>query len=183
MLLLAKLAERPRHGYELRKQVEESSGRALSNNSLYPALRRFAEAGAVTRTAQQQEGRPPRHVYTITDVGRELLHDLLAELPAELAGDPAEFLARLAGFGRLEPAERLRVLDAREKAVAAQRERLAKLGTGQVGPWSRLVLAEVRRRAEHEQDWLASLRTRAEQVSPELSPEHFPEHFPEEDSR
>ncbi|MER6876772.1 helix-turn-helix transcriptional regulator, partial [Amycolatopsis sp. NPDC000673] len=50
VLLLAKLAERPWHGYELRKQVEESSGRALSNNSLYPALRRFAEAGAVTRT-------------------------------------------------------------------------------------------------------------------------------------
>ncbi|GAA1026570.1 MULTISPECIES: PadR family transcriptional regulator [Amycolatopsis] len=161
VLLLAKLAERPWHGYELRKQVEESSGRALSNNSLYPALRRFAEAGAVTRTAEPQEGRPPRHVYTITDVGRELLHDLLADLPPELAGDPAEFLARLAGFGRLAPEERLRVLDARETAVAAQRDRIAKLGAGQTDPWSRLVLAEVQRRAENEQDWLASLRTRA----------------------
>lgn len=161
VLLLSKLANGPRHGYELRKQIEESTGRTLSNNSLYPALRRFAEAGAVTRTAEPQEGRPPRHVYTITDVGRELLHDLLADLPPELAGDPAEFLARLAGFGRLTPEERLRVLDAREAAVAAQRDRLAKLGSGQPDPWSRLVLAEVKRRAENEQDWLASLRTRA----------------------
>lgn len=81
VLLLAKLARQPMHGYELRKQVEESSGRALSNNSLYPALRRFAEAGAVTRAAEPQEGKPPRHIYTITDVGRELLHDMLADLP------------------------------------------------------------------------------------------------------
>jgi len=162
VLLLAKLSERPWHGYELRKQVEESSGRALSNNSLYPALRRFAEAGAVTRTAEEQEGRPPRHVYALTDVGRELLHDLLADLPPELAGDQAEFLARLAAFSLLTPGERRRVLDARADAVEAQRDRLAKRAAGQTDPWSRLVLAEVRRRAEDEQSWLAALRTRAE---------------------
>ncbi|QRP49321.1 PadR family transcriptional regulator [Amycolatopsis sp. FDAARGOS 1241] len=167
VLLLAKLAAQPLHGYELRKQVEESSGRALSNNSLYPALRRFAEAGAVTRVDEAQEGKPPRHVYTITDVGRELLHDLLADLPADLAGDPAEFFARLAGFGRLEPEERLRVLDARERALAAQCERLAKLAAAQEDPWSRLVLAEVGRRAEQEQSWLATVRARARKPSPE----------------
>ncbi|HWD04354.1 MAG TPA: PadR family transcriptional regulator [Amycolatopsis sp.] len=167
VLLLAKLAGQPMHGYELRRQVEESSGRALSNNSLYPTLRRFAEAGAVTRTAEAQEGKPPRHIYTITDVGRELLHDLLADLPAELAGDPAEFFARLAGFGWLEPAERLRVLDARERALDAQRKRLETLAAAQENPWSRLVLAEVCRRAEQEQHWLATVRVQARNPSPE----------------
>ncbi|MEV0068649.1 MULTISPECIES: PadR family transcriptional regulator [unclassified Amycolatopsis] len=167
VLLLAKLAAQPLHGYELRKQVEESSGRALSNNSLYPTLRRFAEAGAVTRVDEAHEGKPPRHVYTITDVGRELLHDLLADLPAELAGDPAEFFARLAGFGWLEPEERRRVLDAREHALAAQRERLTKLAEAQEDPWSRLVLAEVGRRAEQELSWLATVRARARKPSPE----------------
>ncbi|WIX75841.1 PadR family transcriptional regulator [Amycolatopsis carbonis] len=167
VLLLASLARQPMHGYELRRKVEESSGRALSNNSLYPALRRFAEAGAVTRSAETQEGKPPRHVYTITDVGRELLHDLLADLPPDLAGDSTEFLSRLAGFGWLEPVERLRVLDARETALAAQGERLGKLAEAQEDPWSRLVLAEVGRRAEQELSWLATVRARARKPSPE----------------
>jgi DNA-binding PadR family transcriptional regulator len=35
----------------------------LHNNSLYLALKRSEEAGAVTRTAEPQEGRPPRLVY------------------------------------------------------------------------------------------------------------------------
>ena len=158
MLLLAKLAKQPMHGYELRRQVEETSGRALSNNSLYPALRRFADAGAVARTAEPQQGRPPRHIYTITDVGRELLHDMLADLPDELAGDSSEFLARLGNFGWLAVAERLQVLDARERAVAHQLDRLGGLAAAQEEPWPQLVLDEVCRRMRVEQEWLDSVR-------------------------
>ena len=46
VLLLAKLSRGPLHGYELRKEVEASTGRTLSNNSLYPTLRRFVDAVA-----------------------------------------------------------------------------------------------------------------------------------------
>ena len=56
-------------------------------NSLYPALRRFEEAGAATKTAEPQEGLLLRLVYALTAVGHELLHDMLAEQPpAEQAG-------------------------------------------------------------------------------------------------
>ena len=106
ILILRRLHGGPAHGYELRKRVEETTGFVLHNNSLYPALRRFEEAGAVTKAAEPQEGRPPRLVYTLTDVGRDLLHDMLAELPAEQAGQPEEFLARLGQFNLLYPAER-----------------------------------------------------------------------------
>ena len=81
----------------------------------------------MTRTLEPQDGRPARHVYTLTDVGRELLHDQLADLPDELAGDEAEFLARLAGFGRLTPSERRGVLAARSRVLAERRTRLAGL--------------------------------------------------------
>jgi DNA-binding PadR family transcriptional regulator len=158
VLLLAKLAKGPRHGYELRKDIGESTGHELSNNSLYPTLRRFAEAGAVARSAEPQEGRPPRHVYTITDVGRELLHDLLAELPDEQAGDSAEFLSRLANFDQLTTDERLAVLDARDRAVMRQHDRLATLASAQEEPWSRLVLDEVTQRLRTEREWLAKVR-------------------------
>ena len=42
----------------------------------------------VSRSAEEQEANPPRHVYTITDVGRELLHDMLADLEHWIAGAP-----------------------------------------------------------------------------------------------
>ena len=168
MLLLAKLAARPSHGYELRRQVEETTGNALSNNSLYPTLRRFSEAGAVTKTAEPQEGKPPRHVYAITDVGRDLLRDMLADLPPDLAGEESEFLARLSHFGWLTAEERLRVLDARHAALTRRREHLSSLGQRtqsaqptQSGTWSGLVLDEVDRRIQAEQDWLVALRAKA----------------------
>ena len=106
ILILRRLRGGPAHGYELRKRVEETTGFVLHNNSLYPALRRFEEAGAVTKTAEPQAGRPPRLVYTLTDVGRELLQDMLADLPAEQAGQPEEFMARLGQFSLLTSAER-----------------------------------------------------------------------------
>ena len=102
ILILRRLRSGPAHGYELRKRVEQTTGVVLHNNSLYPALRRFEEAGAVTKTAEPQQGRPPRLVYTLTEVGQELLHDMLADLPAEQAADPSEFLARLGQFDRRE---------------------------------------------------------------------------------
>jgi DNA-binding PadR family transcriptional regulator len=55
--------------------VEHTTGFRLNNNSLYPALRRFEEAGAVTSTEEPQEGRPPRLVYTLTTRGRHPVLD------------------------------------------------------------------------------------------------------------
>lgn len=168
ILLLSNLAKRPAHGYELRQRVEAGSGYTLSNNSLYPVLRRFHDAAAVTRTPQQQANRPVRHVYEITDVGRELLHDMLADLPDDLAGESAEFLARLASFDRLDIAERLGVLDARLAALDRLRTRLH--GLAEEAPpdgWSRLVLDEVLRRTHDEQHWLAAVRVRAESTQEE----------------
>ena len=124
IVILRHLRSRPAHGYELRKRVEETTGFVLHNNSLYPALKRFEEAGAVTRTAVPQEGRPPRLVYTITDTGRELLHDMIADFPADQAADDTEFAARLGQFSLISPAERAVVLATRTNAL---HERLAHL--------------------------------------------------------
>jgi DNA-binding PadR family transcriptional regulator len=164
VLLLANLAGAPSHGYELRRRVEETSGYALSNNSLYPALRRFLDAGAVLKSAEPQEGRPSRHVYTLTAVGRELLRDMLADLPDELAGEDAEFLSRLGHFGWLDPGERLQVLDARRRALERREERLARLSSGQPEDgWARLALDEVVHRIHRELEWLGDMRVRASQ--------------------
>jgi DNA-binding PadR family transcriptional regulator len=158
ILILRNLSKRPAHGYELRKRVEAVTGVILNNNSLYPALRRFEEAGAVTRTAHPQQGRPAKLVYELTDVGRELLHDMLADLPPDQADDDVEFTARLGQFGFLSPAERAAVLDARDAALVRRLERLARLRErADNEPWSMLVTAEITARAESEREWLRGL--------------------------
>jgi DNA-binding PadR family transcriptional regulator len=160
ILILRRLRGGPAHGYELRKRVEETTGFVLHNNSLYPALRRFEEAGAVTKTSEPQEGRPSRLVYTLTDVGQELLHDMLAELPADQAGDEAEFLARLGQFSEINSNERLGVLASRTQAVTAQLAHyraMSELSAAHRHPWGALVTAELIRRHEQELAWLAEL--------------------------
>jgi DNA-binding PadR family transcriptional regulator len=158
ILILRNLSRRPAHGYELRKRVEAVTGVVLNNNSLYPALRRFEEAGAVTRTAHPQEGRPPRQVYELTGPGQGLLHDLLADLPPDAAQDDTEFLTRLGQFALLSPEERQGVLAARDAALAERLTRLAALQErAENEQWSTLVTAELIARAQQERSWLAGL--------------------------
>jgi DNA-binding PadR family transcriptional regulator len=176
ILILRRLRSGPAHGYELRKRVEQTTGVVLHNNSLYPALKRFEEAGAVTKTAQPQEGRPPRLVYTLTEVGHDLLHDLLADFPPDQAADETEFLARLGQFSLLNSAERSVVLAARTRAVQTQLahfEAMRTLATERSEHWGALVTAELIRRHEHELSWLAELTHLAAQPEPtEPDPGH-----------
>ena len=174
ILILRRLRSGPAHGYELRKRVEQTTGVVLHNNSLYPALKRFEEAGAVTKTAQPQDGRPPRLVYTLTEVGQELLHDMLADFPPEQAADEGEFLARLGQFSLLNSAERTAVLAARTRAVRdqlAHLEAMRDLAAVHGERWGELVTAELIRRHEGELAWLAGLGELAAQPGPDPEPQ------------
>jgi hypothetical protein len=101
-------------------------------------------------------------VYEITEVGVEMLHDMLAELPDDLAADQAEFMARLAFFDRLTIAERLAVLDARTRAILAHAARTDRhIADVDQDSWARIVLDEVQSRSHAELRWLETLRVRA----------------------
>lgn len=79
-LILAVLADGPRHGYDIITALEEkSNGRYRpSPGSVYPTLTLLEEGGFIT--GDTAEG---KRVFTITDAGRELL----AKHPAEAAFD------------------------------------------------------------------------------------------------
>ena len=169
ILILRRLRGGPAHGYELRKRVEQTTGVVLHNNSLYPALKRFEEAGAVTKTAHSQPGRPPRLVYELTPVGHELLHDMLADLPPDQAADEVEFITRLGQFSLLNSSERTGVLAARTRAVHEQLTHLRAMRdlSGERGEqWGALVTSELIARHERELAWLAELGERAAHDDP-----------------
>ncbi|MFF4779174.1 helix-turn-helix transcriptional regulator [Microtetraspora fusca] len=166
ILILSHLLKGPIHGYELKRGVAETTGYTLHNNSLYPALRRFEESGAVVKTAEPQEGRPPRHIYTITELGRELLYDMLGELPPELAGDEEEFLTRVGLFSLIGPDERRAVLAARGRALAERERHLLHQagrasGSDRHHDWGGLVVTELLDRVRRERTWIERLTERA----------------------
>jgi DNA-binding PadR family transcriptional regulator len=115
ILILAMLWQGPRHGYEIKKDIDRALGGivTLNNKTLYLALKHFEEMGAVTRQVIPQKGKPNRHLYELTERGIELLHASLREFPASQAGSDAEFFTRVAFFDLLEVPEREAILTTR----------------------------------------------------------------------
>jgi PadR family transcriptional regulator, regulatory protein PadR len=70
-LILAVLADRDAHGYEISKQIRQLSGEVFKygEGQLYPALHKLEEEGQVVAIWVPQEGKPDRKVYKITPSG------------------------------------------------------------------------------------------------------------------
>ncbi len=102
--VLGLMAEKPVSGYDIKKAVEESLGNFWSESygQIYPVIKQLTEEGFVIREAvETREGKPSRHVYTITDRGREKLRTWLLE-PAEPHRERVEILLKLF-FGKEIP--------------------------------------------------------------------------------
>ena len=129
ILILAMLRQGPRHGYEIKKDIDRALGGmvTLNNKTLYLALKHFEEMGAVTRQIIPQEGKPNRHLYQLTERGVELLQVSLLDFPSEQAGNDAEFFTRVAFFDLLEAQEREAILNKRLAYLEACLEYLHKL--------------------------------------------------------
>jgi DNA-binding PadR family transcriptional regulator len=150
-VILDLLRQRPRHGYDIIRALEERFGGLYSPSpgSVYPTLQLLEDQGYVTSV--QQDG---KKVYTLTEAGREFLTaraDTLdgirarvatghgaggrAELPA-LMGDLRwlmETIAREARRGAFRDPERARRLRA---AVARAREEVEAILAGKPAPSS-----------------------------------------------
>lgn len=74
-LILAVLADGPRHGYAIAREIERRSQDALKvgEGALYPALRALEREELVQSEWQTQDSGPARRVYTLTDAGRARL--------------------------------------------------------------------------------------------------------------
>ena len=74
LLVLLSLAEQPRHGYSILKDVERmSSGRvALSTGTLYGALQRLLSQGWIERFKEGEAARD-RRAYRLTIQGKRIL--------------------------------------------------------------------------------------------------------------
>ena len=165
ILVLADLVAQPSHGYELKRHVQSIMGDsvAINANQLYPALRRFEEMGAVVREVEHQQGRPDRHVYSITDRGVEVLQQLLQDFTPELARSAGEFETRVAFFHLLDRTEREAILSIREEVLLQQLQHLKQMQQSMSDSvpnytYATHILTFHQQQTQHELTWISELR-------------------------
>jgi DNA-binding PadR family transcriptional regulator len=81
LLVLLSLAEQPRHGYSIIKDVEQMSGGRvlLSTGTLYGALQRLLDRGWIERFEEDDSSRD-RRAYRLTSFGRRNLQQEIERL-------------------------------------------------------------------------------------------------------
>jgi PadR family transcriptional regulator AphA len=77
--LLGLLSLRPMSGYDIRQLISESIGHFWSESygQIYPGLKQLAAEGLVEKKTERNKGKPDRHLYSITQEGRERLREWL----------------------------------------------------------------------------------------------------------
>ena len=75
LLILALVEERPRHGYEIARLIDQRSEGALSYHvaSLYPTLYRLEDRGLIEGRWVERVGQRRRRHYRLTPAGRTML--------------------------------------------------------------------------------------------------------------
>jgi transcriptional regulator len=75
LLILSLIEDRPRHGYEISKLIEERSDGALKFNvaSFYPLLYRLEKRGLIEGRWVEKAGQRRRRYYRLTAEGRKVL--------------------------------------------------------------------------------------------------------------
>jgi DNA-binding PadR family transcriptional regulator len=163
LVVLSLLAERPMHGYELNRELEEREVRdwaGISRPQVYYSLRKLAEAGQLAVSSAESAAGPERMVYRLTSAGRRGLARALARDDWATQRPPPAFLTWLVLSIHADPADRTAQIVRRRAFLAEQlaRERatLASIREdhGPMAPVAALVVELVIRQWEIEVEWL-----------------------------
>jgi DNA-binding PadR family transcriptional regulator len=119
--LLGLLSRQPCSGYDLKKQIVDSSALYWSgnNNQIYKTLVEMNAEGLVTYQVIIQQDLPAKKIYSITPQGLAELKDWLLALP-EIPEIRSDFLIRLAWADLLSTEELKILLENYKNEVRAQ---------------------------------------------------------------
>jgi DNA-binding PadR family transcriptional regulator len=148
ILILGQLLTGPKHGYEIKKNIQE--------------------AGAISKEVVKVEGKPNRHVYFLTDVGEEIFNEMIRDFPSKLAASQSEFLVRVALFDRLEQDMQQEILKRRQEVLLKKLDFYRYIEA--IHPKKPFVIEVVRfqkSQVEHELAWIEALRQKGETLEME----------------
>ncbi len=142
--VLALLAVKPAHGYELKSSFDEAVGDqwgGLNIGHLYQLLDRLSRDGLIESERQPQPVKPDRLVHRLTPAGREELERWLAAPSPRARGYRDDFFLKVMAAAQIGDAEALHQVLSRQRAhllrelhsLADARTGLA-AGRSQAGP-------------------------------------------------
>jgi DNA-binding PadR family transcriptional regulator len=124
LAVLACLAERPMHPYEMSTTMRERGKHEsikLNYGSLYSVVESLQKHGLITPRETVKDGRrPERTVYEITPAGRLEFVDWLADLIGTPVKEYQSFEAGLSLLGGLDPDTAVRLLEGRSAVLRSQ---------------------------------------------------------------
>ncbi len=165
IVILAVLMNKDRHGYDIKKVAENLFGEnmTINNNTLYTCLHKFEKMGAVSSKIEHINGKPDRHVYRITDRGKEIFRDMVLDYSPEIAGSEYEFYARVAFFHMVEPKECLDILKIRKAALMTYIGRMDRIDPTHDHEknhgYDSKVVRFIKGRANSEIEWITTLES------------------------
>lgn len=151
LLLLGLLSRQDLHGYQLNHFIEHGLGCPvhLPRPTAYALLDKMEQMGLIESHQEQEQNRPPRKVYHLTDSGREqfltLLTDHLTQIRPEAFSEVA-----LLFLEDLPSTQQQQVLKNRSEALGLQLSHLSRHAQGN------LALERSRVLLEAEKNWLDS---------------------------
>jgi DNA-binding PadR family transcriptional regulator len=164
----------PATGYDIKKILEQEVSKIVdvTISNIYPALNELADEGLVTFERVEQESRPNKKIYEITDAGREACIDTLMTCEARQRLR-SEFMFILS-FAPYLPKSRVKeLLDHRladTRSALTSLDDLEKDGspvTGSISPGQDFCIGLGRALVEAERDFILENREKLLSQSPE----------------
>lgn len=119
-VILGFIYEEPMSGYDIKQMMENSVSYFFdaSYGAIYPALRKMEKEGLVEKQVIQQEGKPNKNLFAITESGKEQFQQYLSS-PINPTITRSDVLIRIF-FGRFTTKEKIQewLLEEREKSQA-----------------------------------------------------------------
>lgn len=103
LVLLGLLMEKPRHGYDIQQQIKNrhmENWAGISTPSIYQGLSRLEAKKALVSRSEDNQLRPSRTVYEITDLGRAMVPRLVREALGGLESRSSNLMTGI-GFSHL----------------------------------------------------------------------------------
>jgi PadR family transcriptional regulator AphA len=127
--LLGLLRHGEMSGYDLRKLVERSVGYywTPAKTQIYSSLPRLVESGLATKRTVRQTERPDKHLYAITEAGREAVSDWIHTAPLDAGLGRNVLLLKLALADESHIASLLEQVRARQLEAEQLRDELIAL--------------------------------------------------------
>ena len=156
-LLLALLAKRPHHGYELKSSFEDLLGGTwlLNIGQVYTALSRLEDDGLIEPTVVAQDLLPDRKVYNLTELGQKELDRWLEEPVVGLVRLREEVFLKIVAQGLADPGAALALITSqRDEYVDASAQIARRRAEPDLPPATGLILDGLLRRLEADLLWL-----------------------------